>query len=86
MMARYLFLIALFFSSAVCAQAPFSGRVFEVKSRIGLAGIRIENLTSKKTTVTNSAGDFSIPAKNGDLLVFKGFAYQRRYYAGNRPV
>lgn len=74
-MARYLFFITLLFSSAAFAQAPFKGRVFEVKTRIGLAGIRIENLTNKKTAITDNKGDFSIPAKNGDLLTFKGFAY-----------
>ncbi|MFA6249047.1 MAG: hypothetical protein WC615_19045 [Mucilaginibacter sp.] len=74
-MARYLLLITLFFSSAAFAQAPFNGRVLELKTRIGLAGIRVENLNSKKATVTNNTGNFSIPAKNGDLLTFKGFAY-----------
>lgn len=74
-MARYLLLITLFFSSAAFAQAPFNGRVLELKTRIGLAGIRVENLNSKKGTVTNNTGNFSIPAKNGDLLTFKGFAY-----------
>lgn len=74
-MARYLLLITLFFSSAAFAQAPFNGRVLELKTRIGLAGIRVENLNSKKATVTNNTGSFSIPAKNGDLLTFKGFAY-----------
>lgn len=74
-MARYLLFITLFFSSAAFAQMPFNGQVLEVKTRIGLAGIRVENLNSKKTTVTNNTGGFSIPAKNGDLLTFKGFAY-----------
>jgi len=74
-MARYLLFISLFFSSTAFAQAPFSGRVLELKTRIGLAGIKVENLTSKKTTVTGNTGNFSIPAKNGDLLIFKGFAY-----------
>jgi hypothetical protein len=74
-MARYLFLITLFFSSAAFAQAPFNGRVLELKTRIGLAGIRVENLNSKKATVTDNTGSFSIPVKTGDLLTFKGFAY-----------
>lgn len=74
-MPRYLLLITLLFSSAAFAQAPFNGRVLELKTRIGLAGIRVENLNSKKSTVTNNTGNFSIPAKNGDLLTFKGFAY-----------
>jgi hypothetical protein len=75
-MARYLFFITLLFSSAAFAQVPFKGRVFENKTRIGLAGIRVDNLNNKKTTLTSNTGNFSIPAKIGDLLVLKGFAYQ----------
>ncbi len=50
--------------------------MFENKTRIGLAGIRVDNLNNKKTTLTNNVGDFTTPAKIGDLLVLKGFAYQ----------
>ena len=75
-MYRYLLLIALFLTSSAFAQSGFKGRVLENKTRIGLTGIRVDNLTNKKTTLTDNAGNFAIPAKNGDLLVFKGFAYQ----------
>ncbi|RYU90452.1 hypothetical protein EWM62_07280 [Mucilaginibacter terrigena] len=75
-MHRYLLIIALFIHSAAYTQGVFKGRVFENKTRISLAGIRVDNLNNKKTTVTNNNGDFNIAAKNGDLLVFKGFAYQ----------
>ena len=75
-MARYLFIIIFFLSSTAFGQIGFKGRVFEHKTRIGLAGIRVNNLNNKKSTLTNSNGDFSIPVKDGDLLVFKGFAYQ----------
>jgi hypothetical protein len=75
-MYRYLLLIALFLTSSAFAQSDFKGRVLENKTRIGLTGIRVDNLTNKKTTLTDNAGNFTIPAKNSDLLVFKGFAYQ----------
>jgi hypothetical protein len=74
-MSRYLLLITLFLTSSAFAQTDFKGRVLENKTRIGLVGIRVDNLTNKKTTLTNNDGRFTIPAKNGDLLVFKGFAY-----------
>jgi hypothetical protein len=85
-MTRYLVLITLFCSSAAFAQSPFNARVLEEKTRIGLAGIRVENMNSKKTTVTNNAGDFSIPAKNGDLLTFKGFAYSADTLLVSEPL
>jgi hypothetical protein len=75
-MASYLFIIMFFLSSTAFAQIGFKGRVFEHNTRIGLAGIRVNNLNNKKSTLTNSNGDFSIQVKNGDLLVFKGFAYR----------
>ncbi|MES2268339.1 MAG: hypothetical protein V4520_16370 [Bacteroidota bacterium] len=75
-MQRYLVIIAFLISTSARAQILFKGRVLENKTRIGLAGIRVDNLNNKKTTLTNNIGNFIIPAKTGDLLVLKGFAYQ----------
>lgn len=75
-MQRFLIIIALFISTAVKAQTQFKASVYENKTHIGLAGIRVDNLNNKKTTLTGSKGNFVIPAKIGDLLVLKGFAYQ----------
>ncbi|MCO5935794.1 hypothetical protein NAF17_09585 [Mucilaginibacter sp. RB4R14] len=36
----------------------------------------LDNLNNKKTTLTNNTGNFTLPAKIGDLLVLKAFAYQ----------
>ena len=47
-MYRYLLLIALFLTSSAFAQSGFKGRVLENKTRIGLTGIRVDNLTNKK--------------------------------------
>lgn len=75
-MQRYLIIIVFLISAAANAQTAVKGRVLENKTRIGLAGVRVDNLNNKKTTLTNTTGDFSISAKMGDLLVFKAFAYQ----------
>ncbi|MFD0763657.1 hypothetical protein ACFQZI_02245 [Mucilaginibacter lutimaris] len=75
-MQRCLIIFAFLISTSARAQFILKGRVFENKTRIGLAGIRVDNLNNNKTTLTNNTGNFAIPAKNGDMLVFKGFAYQ----------
>jgi hypothetical protein len=76
-MQRYLLFIAFsFIATTSFSQNSFTGRVFEYKTRIGLAGIRVDNLNNKKTSLTTNTGNLTIPAKNGDLLVFKGFAYR----------
>ena len=75
-MQRYFIVIGFLISTTVHAQSIFKGRVIENKTRIGLAGVRIDNLNNKSTTLTNNAGNFMIPAKIGDLLVIKAFAYQ----------
>lgn len=76
-MLRYLLVLA-FCCTAVLSfgQGKLKGRVFEDKTRIGLAGIRVDNLNNKQTTLTDNQGWFAIPAKNGDVLALKGFAYK----------
>jgi hypothetical protein len=77
-MLRWLLLIFIFVSSAsiVLAQKKLTGRVLENGTRIGLGDVFIENLSNKQSTFTDVKGRFSIHAKTGDLLTFKGFAYQ----------
>lgn len=58
------------------SQSNVRGKVMELKTRIGLAGVRVDNLSNRQTAVSNNDGNFIIPAKNGDLLVFKVFAYK----------
>lgn len=69
------FLVCLFVFTA-SAQSLFNGRVLENKTRIVLNAIRIENLNNKLKTLTREDGTFSIAAKTGDLIVFKGTSYQ----------
>ena len=67
------FCLAVLFARA---QEKLKAHVFENKTHIALAGIRIDNLTNKQTALTDNSGMFTIPAINGDLLALKGFAYQ----------
>jgi hypothetical protein len=77
-MYRYLllFLFCLSISFSVSAQQLLKGRVFENKTRVGLTGISVQNLSNSQSTVTNNNGKFSIKAKVNDMLLVKGFAYQ----------
>jgi hypothetical protein len=74
---RYLLLAAFCLAGPVVfAQGIFTGRVLEYKTRIGLGNIWIENLSNKQNTLSDKSGKFALPAKNGDLVLFKGFSYQ----------
>jgi hypothetical protein len=70
-----LLFVSCFMVSLAFGQTNLKGRVFEAKTRITLADIQIQNLTNHELTRSDDKGRFSIPAKTGDLLVFKGFAY-----------
>jgi hypothetical protein len=72
-----LFLLVLCCFNVANAQKLFTGRVLENKTRITLAGVRVENLTGKQVVVSDNTGQFSIKAKLGDLIVFRSFAYRK---------
>jgi hypothetical protein len=78
-MQRYLFILAIL-SSALCfkakAQGTLMGRIYEYNTHIHLQSIKVTNLNSRQYTLSDTAGIFYIYAKPGDLLVFKGYAYQ----------
>ncbi|WP_345948485.1 hypothetical protein ABDD95_16720 [Mucilaginibacter sp. PAMB04274] len=57
-------------------QQAVKGRVLEDKTRVGLAGIHVQNLNTKQSAVSDNKGKFIIKASLNDLLLFKGFAYQ----------
>jgi hypothetical protein len=64
-----------FVSISALGQGMLKGRVFEIKTRIPLADIQVIDTTSNRNTITDDKGRFSIAAKIGDILIFKGFAY-----------
>ncbi len=76
-MARSILLvfIILFFFSFANAQIQVNGKVYEYKTHIPLQSIRVINLKTRQTTVTDAAGKFVIPVKLGDALIFHGYAY-----------
>jgi hypothetical protein len=75
-MLRYLLILSLCFMASVVSAQKLKGRVFENNTRIALTDVFIENLTNKQSIFTDAKGRFAITAKPGDLLTFKGFAYQ----------
>lgn len=52
------------------AQTPVSGIVFDKNSNARIARVNVTNLTSGKAVYNTFKGEFSIPAKIGDKLVF----------------
>lgn len=78
-MPKLTLLVTCFMLIAISAygQQLIKGRVLEHKTRVGLVSINVQNLTTKQTTLTDSKGWFTIKASLNDLLLFKGFAYQK---------
>jgi hypothetical protein len=77
MLRSFLFLLGfLFLVTAGYAQGGLTGRVYENKSRIPIAGVGIQNLSSHVNTVSDKNGLFSIRAHVGDLVTFSAFSYQ----------
>jgi hypothetical protein len=76
-MIRYL-LLFLFCVTASFAfgQNALKGKVYEIKTHITIAGIEVSDITNKEITTTDDQGRFSINAKKGDLVIFKGFTYE----------
>jgi hypothetical protein len=59
----------------VYSQDKLNGRVYEDKTKVLLGNVKIEDLKSHITAITDSTGKFSIKASTGDFLTFTGFAY-----------
>lgn len=73
------FLLLLFFGISVSAafgQDVFKGKVYEIKTHEAIGGIEIRDITNQQVTTSDEKGRFSISAKKGDLVIFKGFSYQ----------
>ena len=77
-MARFLSILLLSFLifNVTFAQDKLAGRVFENKTKIPLVSIKIENLKTHNTAVTDSTGSFSVIAHTGDYISLSGFAYR----------
>jgi len=78
-MKRFLLILLVLLGTTgfkAAAQATLMGKVYEYKTHIHLQSIKVTNINSKQYTLTDTGGIFYISAKPGDLLVFKGYAYQ----------
>jgi hypothetical protein len=75
-MLRFGFIILLLSGYYSNAQTLVKGKVMENKTRIALAGVRVENLSTKQSVLTDNKGLFSIKAEKNQLLTFKVFSYE----------
>lgn len=76
MLRSFLLLVGLLFLVSISyAQGNLTGRVYENKTRIPIAGVSIQNLSTHVFTVTDKNGLFAIRAHVGDLVTFSSFAY-----------
>ncbi len=71
----------LFFCCALGRSQSFyskniDGRV-ESNSR-EVEGIHVQNISNKKSTITNAMGDFTIPVRVSDTLTFSGVKYYKK--------
>lgn len=71
-----LFCPFIFLCATGLAQQTLKVRVLENRTRIPLPVIKVQNLSTKQSTFTDTEGRFSINAKLNDLLVLTGFAYE----------
>ncbi|MEZ4854921.1 MAG: carboxypeptidase-like regulatory domain-containing protein [Gelidibacter sp.] len=71
---KYLyFIIGFFYFENVASQTSVQGKIFGTDE---VEGIHVINKTESKFTITNSNGEFTIPVKLYDTLVFSGVSYK----------
>lgn len=78
----------LFCASAVWSQDFFSGPITGkvVQETRGIPDVHVMNITSKKATITNALGNFSITVKIGDSLVFSAIQLERKTIVVNSEI
>jgi len=77
MIRSFLFLLSFILLINISyAQGNLTGRIYEYKTRIPIAGVSVQNLKSNIITVSDKNGLFAIKAHIGDLVTFSGFSYQ----------
>lgn len=69
------FIIGFFYFGHVSSQTIIQGKIFGTDE---VEGIHVINKTESKFTITNSNGEFAIPVKLFDTLVFSGVSYQTK--------
>lgn len=82
-MAKYLFRLFISFMLFICAMPSFiraqtsvSGNVYDYDNKtFPIQDVVVRNLNSKELSRTKAAGQFTVPAKIGDLLEFSYVGY-----------
>jgi hypothetical protein len=74
---RYTFLVLLFLLISFCgsAQTFLTWKVRKKESTDILISVSIQNFTQRKHDLSDEGGNYRIPAKEGDLLIFSHVGY-----------
>lgn len=76
MLGRIFLLVLLTFPLFGAAQQVITGKVYDLSDRtFAMPNVLVRNLNTKQSTVTQTSGNFSVPAKIGDLLEFSFTGY-----------
>jgi hypothetical protein len=71
--------LSSFYISAIAQNTTLTnGIVYENKSGVRLANIKIANKKTKSRTITNDIGEFKIPASTGDTLEFSNDLFETK--------
>ncbi|MBI3140129.1 MAG: carboxypeptidase-like regulatory domain-containing protein [Sphingobacteriales bacterium] len=71
-----LILLFLFFTSPAFSQTTIKGTVYDASTDSVLAGVTVMNSTGKSFVLTDKNGNYSIPAREDDKLVFTISGYE----------
>ncbi|MBO9672858.1 MAG: carboxypeptidase-like regulatory domain-containing protein [Sphingobacteriaceae bacterium] len=75
-MYRLIIFLLLVMPIGVFAQTVTTGTVFDfTKKTLSIPGVSVRNLNSKKSTITNKDGKYTISANIGDLIEFSAVGY-----------
>jgi hypothetical protein len=69
-------LLLLSFSGAGFAQQELYGRIIKKGSREVLSGVNVSNINQNKYNISDMGGNYKIPARAGDTIVFSSAGYR----------
>src|SRR5258708_2257305 len=70
-----LLLFFIVFSSTGFAQQPIAGRIIKKGSWEIVQGVNVVNISVSKRNVSDGGGDYIIPAREGDTILFSSDGY-----------
>tara|TARA_R110002020_G_scaffold36362_2_gene109136 strand:- start:702 stop:1499 length:798 start_codon:yes stop_codon:yes gene_type:complete len=80
------FLFVLFILSFITIYAQRNLKEGRVLGKEGADNIRIANKNSALFTLSDSNGNFSIPLKIGDTIIFSALQYEEKFIAVNKQI